>query len=146
MVLGVLECRSGVLFCSDGGTGHDISDPETESPKSCRTSPAATLGWRDNSNGEQNANANARSPQVEDPLRNRQYFKQAVASDDYSFTAQADGKYNYCFSNEGWTSNSKEVSFNVHGIVYVPEHEMAQDPLEVEGKRGEQQPTAEYWD
>jgi hypothetical protein len=38
-----------------------------------------------------------------------------------------DGKYNYCFSNEGWTSNSKEVSFNVHGIVYVPEHEMAQD-------------------
>lgn len=92
----------------------------------------------------ENANANARSPQVEDPLRNRQYFKQAVASDDYSFTAQADGKYNYCFSNEGWTSNSKEVSFNVHGIVYVPEHEMAQDPLEVEGKRGEQQPTEEY--
>lgn len=82
----------------------------------------------------ENANANAWSPQVEDPLRNRQYFKQAVASDDYSFTAQADGKYNYCFSNEGWTSNSKEVSFNVHGIVYVPEHEMAQDPLEVEGK------------
>ncbi|CAP91940.1 p24 complex component [Penicillium rubens] len=72
---------------------------------------------------------------VEDPLRNRQYFKQAVASDDYSFTAQADGKYNYCFSNEGWTSNSKEVSFNVHGIVYVPEHEMAQDPLEVEVRR-----------
>lgn len=80
--------------------------------------------------------ANARSSQVEDPLRNRQYFKQAVASDDYSFTAQLDGKYNYCFSNEGWTSNSKEVSFNVHGIVYVPEHEMTQDPLEVEGKRG----------
>lgn len=61
-----------------------------------------------------------------------------MASDDYSFTAQADGKYNYCFSNEGWTSNSKEVSFNVHGIVYVPEHEMTQDPLEVEGEHTDQ--------
>nr|CAE47873.1 endosomal p24b protein precursor, putative [Aspergillus fumigatus] len=69
---------------------------------------------------------------VEDPLKNRQYFRQAVSSEDYSFTAHADGKYVYCFSNEGWTSNSKEVSFNVHGIVYVPEHELAQDPLEVE--------------
>lgn len=70
--------------------------------------------------------------QVEDPLRNRQYFKQAVSSDDYSFTSHVDGKYLYCFSNEGWTSNSKEVSFNVHGIVYVPESE-AQDPLDTEG-------------
>jgi hypothetical protein len=71
--------------------------------------------------------------QVEDPLKNRQYFRQAVSSEDYSFTAHTDGKYVYCFSNEGWTSNSKEVSFNVHGIVYVPEHELAQDPLEAEG-------------
>lgn len=44
-----------------------------------------------------------------------------------------DGKFLYCFSNEGWTSNSKEVSFNVHGIVYVPESEIEADPLEVEG-------------
>ncbi|KAL4953451.1 emp24/gp25L/p24 family/GOLD-domain-containing protein [Aspergillus filifer] len=72
---------------------------------------------------------------VEDPQGNRQYFKQAVSSEDYSFDAHADGKYVYCFSNEGWTSNSKEVSFNVHGIVYVPESEMAQDPLETEVRR-----------
>lgn len=72
--------------------------------------------------------------QVEDPLRNRQYYKQAISNEDYSFTAHADGKYTYCFSNEGWTSNSKEVSFNVHGIVYVSEAEMSQDPLETEGK------------
>lgn len=71
--------------------------------------------------------------QVEDPGRNRQYTRQAVSTEDYSFTAQSDGKYIYCFSNEGWTSNSKEVSFNVHGIVYVPESEYAQDPLDVEG-------------
>lgn len=73
--------------------------------------------------------------QVEDPLRNRQYSQQAISNEDYSFTAQSDGKYTYCFSNEGWTPNSKEVSFNVHGIVYVPESEMSQDPLETEGKQ-----------
>jgi hypothetical protein len=44
-----------------------------------------------------------------------------------------DGKYVYCFSNEHWSSSSKEVSFNVHGIVYVPESEAPQDPLDKEG-------------
>lgn len=71
--------------------------------------------------------------QVEDPLTHRQYLKHAISSDDYTFTALNDGKYIYCFSNEGWTSNSKEVSFNVHGVVYVPDAELAQDPLDTEG-------------
>lgn len=44
-----------------------------------------------------------------------------------------DGKYTYCFSNEHWNADSKEVSFNVHGIVYVPESEAPTDPLEKEG-------------
>jgi hypothetical protein len=127
---------SGVPFCSDGGIAvHRI---QKRGVLRLWTSPTATGGIEELFNVR--TQTNARSRQVEDPLRNRQYFKQAVASDDYSFTAQTDGKYNYCFSNEGWTSNSKEVSFNVHGIVYVPEHEMAQDPLEVEGKRWGEQP------
>jgi p24 family protein beta-1 len=61
------------------------------------------------------------------------WYEYATPSSDHSFTAQTDGKYIYCFSNENWMSNSKEVSFNVHGIVYVPESELEQDPLEVEG-------------
>jgi hypothetical protein len=56
-----------------------------------------------------------------------------VSNGDYSFDAKHDGKYTYCFSNENWSSNTKEVSFNVHGIVYVPESEAPQDPLEQEG-------------
>ena len=56
-----------------------------------------------------------------------------VSSGDHSFEARLDGKYVYCFSNEHWSSNSKEVSFNVHGIVYVPESEVPSDPLEQEG-------------
>ena len=53
-------------------------------------------------------------------------------SGDHSFDAGMDGKFVYCFSNEKWSSTSKDVSFNVHGIVYVPESEAPQDPLEKE--------------
>ena len=57
----------------------------------------------------------------------------SVSSGDYSFEAKHDGRYLYCFSNEHWSANSKEVSFNVHGIVYVPESDSSSDPLEAEG-------------
>ena len=59
--------------------------------------------------------------------------ERAVSSGDHSFEAKHDGKYIYCFSNEHWSASSKEVSFNVHGIVYVPESEAPSDPLEAEG-------------
>ncbi|KAI5293456.1 p24 complex component, partial [Ascosphaera atra] len=72
---------------------------------------------------------------VEDPSGVQQYSKSAVSSDEYSFTAHRDGRYLYCFGNEAWSSNTKEVSFNVHGIVYVPESEIEKDPLEVEVHR-----------
>ncbi|KAI5294130.1 p24 complex component [Ascosphaera acerosa] len=72
---------------------------------------------------------------VEDPSGIAQYSKNSISSDEYSFTAQRDGKYVYCFGNEAWSSNTKEVSFNVHGIVYVPESEIEKDPLEVEVRK-----------
>ncbi|EER28013.1 p24 complex component [Coccidioides posadasii str. Silveira] len=72
---------------------------------------------------------------IEDPAGHHQYSKSSVSSDEYSFTATRDGKYVYCFGNEAWSSNSKEVSFNVHGIVYVPESELPTDPLETEVKK-----------
>lgn len=56
-----------------------------------------------------------------------------MSNGDYSFNAKYDGKYVYCFGNEHWGANTKEVSFNVHGIVYVAEHEAEKDPLETEG-------------
>ncbi|GAA6051902.1 hypothetical protein JCM3770_006566 [Rhodotorula araucariae] len=37
----------------------------------------------------------------------------------HSFTADTDGRYTYCFSNEMSTVSGKTVSFNVHGIMYV---------------------------
>jgi len=56
----------------------------------------------------------------------------SVSNGDHSFTAQHDGKFVYCFSNEHWSATTKDVSFNVHGIVYVPEAEAPSDPLEAE--------------
>ncbi|KIX04775.1 uncharacterized protein Z518_05645 [Rhinocladiella mackenziei CBS 650.93] len=67
-----------------------------------------------------------------DPSGSYETQLHTVSSGDYSFEARMDGKYTYCFSNEVWSANSKEVSFNVHGIVYVPESEAPQDPLEAE--------------
>lgn len=37
----------------------------------------------------------------------------------HSFTAEDDGRYSYCFSNEMSTVTGKTVSFNVHGVMYV---------------------------
>lgn len=41
----------------------------------------------------------------------------------------------YCFGNERWGASSKEVSFNVHGIVYVSEADVPQEPLDVEVRK-----------
>lgn len=60
-------------------------------------------------------------------------FQKDSSNGDYTFDAKHDGKYVYCFGNEHWGASSKEVSFNVHGIVYVSEQEAKKDPLETEG-------------
>ncbi|KPI42164.1 Endosomal protein P24B [Cyphellophora attinorum] len=72
---------------------------------------------------------------INDPTSRQEVSLRSVSSGDYSFDAKRDGKYMYCFSNEHWSANSKEVSFNVHGIVYVPESETPSDPLEAEVKK-----------
>lgn len=55
-----------------------------------------------------------------------------------------DGKHTYCFSNEHWSANTKEVSFNVHGIVYVPETDTPADPLDAEGTHTQQENKGRY--
>ncbi|KAK8160898.1 emp24/gp25L/p24 family/GOLD-domain-containing protein [Phyllosticta citrichinensis] len=69
---------------------------------------------------------------IQNPSNGMQVHERSVSSGDHSFEAKVDGTYTYCFSNEHWSANTKEVSFNVHGIVYVPESEAPQDPLEKE--------------
>ncbi|SMQ46462.1 unnamed protein product [Zymoseptoria tritici ST99CH_1A5] len=69
---------------------------------------------------------------LQDPNNQIIFNQHTVSSGDHSLTAKVDGKYEYCFSNEHWSANTKEVSFNVHGVVYVPENEADKDPLEKE--------------
>lgn len=71
--------------------------------------------------------------QITNPDASYETHQRSVSNGDHSFTAKHDGKYVYCFSNEHWSASSKDVSFNVHGIVYVPEAEAPSDPLEAEG-------------
>ncbi|KAM0354031.1 hypothetical protein HYE67_008985 [Fusarium culmorum] len=70
---------------------------------------------------------------ITNPTGQYETNEKSISNGDYSFTAKHDGKYLYCFGNEAWGANTKEVSFNVHGIVYVSEHEMPSDPLDREG-------------
>ncbi|KAK2595233.1 p24 complex component [Conoideocrella luteorostrata] len=61
--------------------------------------------------------------------------ERSVSTGDHSFTAHNDGKYTYCFGNQHWGANTKEVSFNVHGVVYVSESDMPSDPIESEVRK-----------
>jgi hypothetical protein len=72
------------------------------------------------------------SKQIINPASQYEFNEKSVTSGDYTFTAKQDGKFAYCFGNQHWNANSKEVSFNVHGVVYVNEADMPSDPLEKE--------------
>ncbi|KAK5990832.1 Endosomal protein P24B [Cladobotryum mycophilum] len=69
------------------------------------------------------------------PVGEYQVNEKTVSNGDHSFTARHDGKFTYCFGNQHWGANTKEVSFNVHGIVYVSEHETQAEPLDSEVRR-----------
>ncbi|KAI1804080.1 emp24/gp25L/p24 family/GOLD-domain-containing protein [Daldinia bambusicola] len=71
---------------------------------------------------------------ITNPMGQHETFQKEVSNGYFTFTARHDGKFLYCFGNEHWGSNSKEVSFNVHGVVYVSEADAPQDPLEKESK------------
>jgi len=49
------------------------------------------------------------------------HIKQSTGS--VSITAEKNGRYEYCFSNQMSTVADKTVNFNVHGIVYVADDE-----------------------
>ncbi|KAF4995108.1 hypothetical protein FDECE_12906 [Fusarium decemcellulare] len=72
---------------------------------------------------------------ISNPAGQYETNEKSISNGDYSFTAKHDGKYVYCFGNENWGANTKEVSFNVHGIVYVSESDMPADPLEREVRK-----------
>lgn len=79
--------------------------------------------------------ASKTATQITNPRGQYETFEKSTSNGDFSFDAKHDGKYVYCFGNEHWGASSKEVSFNVHGIVYVSEADAPQDPLEQEVRK-----------
>ncbi|KAL0633877.1 p24 complex component [Maublancomyces gigas] len=71
---------------------------------------------------------------IQDPAGSLKVSERGVSSGTHSFDAALDGRYTYCFSNENSNVMSKEVAFNVHGVVYVAEDPSQADPLEREVK------------
>jgi len=69
---------------------------------------------------------------IQNPSGSVRISEPSTSMGDHTFVADEDGKYTYCFSNEHSSITSKEVSFNVHGVVYVAEEESPSDPLERE--------------
>ncbi|CEJ85966.1 Putative Endosomal P24B protein [[Torrubiella] hemipterigena] len=72
---------------------------------------------------------------ITNPSGQYEINERSISNGDHSYTALHDGKYTYCFGNQHWGANSKEVSFNVHGVVYVSESEYPVDPLEAEVRK-----------
>lgn len=72
---------------------------------------------------------------ITNPSGQYETLQKSTSNGDFTFTAHQDGKFVYCFSNEHWGASSKEVSFNVHGIVYVSEDDTPKDPLEAETRK-----------
>ncbi|KAK9465770.1 emp24/gp25L/p24 family/GOLD-domain-containing protein [Lipomyces arxii] len=71
---------------------------------------------------------------ISDPMNQIVKSEKDVSFGEASFTAVESGRYTYCFSNEGSGYVSREVAFNVHGVVFVDASETPADPLEIEIK------------
>ncbi|KAH3683925.1 hypothetical protein WICPIJ_005125 [Wickerhamomyces pijperi] len=58
-----------------------------------------------------------------------------VSHGDVSVKASDAGKYGYCFSNEMASIDTKDVSFNIHGVVYVDVTDPSNDSLDAAVRR-----------
>nr|ABA41251.1 Emp24p [Ogataea polymorpha] len=53
-----------------------------------------------------------------------------VSHGEVQIKANEPGKFEYCFSNEGSSLQTKDVTFNVHGVVYVDVNDNSDDNLD----------------
>lgn len=58
-----------------------------------------------------------------------------ISHGDISTKATENGKYGYCFSNERSSITTKDVSFNIHGVIYVDATDTNADTLEASVRR-----------
>ncbi|CAE6527090.1 unnamed protein product [Rhizoctonia solani] len=65
---------------------------------------------------------------LSDPINIALHKRLKESEGTASITAEKDGRYTYCFSNEMSTVTDKEVSFNVHGVIYVQDDDDSHVP------------------
>lgn len=58
-----------------------------------------------------------------------------VSHGDVSSVAKGAGKYQYCFSNEAYSITTKDISFNIHGVIYIDVNDPSSNSLEASVKR-----------
>ena len=69
-----------------------------------------------------------------DPDRNKIYNLLRVADGDASIDITRGGRYEYCFSNEFSSVGTKDVTFHIHGVVYVDSEDSSPDSLDSQVK------------
>lgn len=69
---------------------------------------------------------------INDPNGNRIYTLSRVKNGDARVDITNPGKYEYCFSNEFTGVATKDVTFHIHGVVYIDTEEVAPDSLDHE--------------
>lgn len=55
-----------------------------------------------------------------------------VADGDVSIEVQMTGRYEYCFSNQFASTGTKDVTFHVHGVIYMGADDVKPGSLEAE--------------
>ncbi|CAN6657319.1 endosomal protein P24B [Trichomonascus vanleenenianus] len=69
---------------------------------------------------------------INDPNRNPIYSLSRVADGDASIDIAVTGRYEYCFSNEFSSVGTKDVTFHIHGVVYIDSEDVAPNSLDAE--------------
>lgn len=70
--------------------------------------------------------------QINDPHGNQVVKQHEVPDGDVQVPIQVAGRYEYCFSNEFSGIGTKDVTFNVHGVIVIDLNQLTDDALDHE--------------
>ncbi|AOW06406.1 emp24/gp25L/p24 family/GOLD-domain-containing protein [Yarrowia lipolytica] len=69
---------------------------------------------------------------INDPHGNQVVKQHEVPDGDVQVPIQVPGRYEYCFSNEFSGIGTKDVTFNVHGVIVIDLNQLTDDALDQE--------------
>lgn len=69
---------------------------------------------------------------IADPSGNKKSHLSRVPDGDVSIPVDITGRYEYCFSNQFASTGTKDVTFHVHGVIYMGAEDVEPGSLEAE--------------